>query len=209
MYEVYAILFKPDLLCGYDLDRARRIFDAQRQTLWEDVKRSIITLVPVGMPTDWCSMIVITTKKNGKPQRTLDYQHLNSQCKWETHHTRSSFQLVRQVSPKQNKTVLVAVYGYHSIRLHKESKPLTTFITEWARFMYLRMAQGYLASGDAYTRRYDAIIKDIPHKVKIIDNTLLYDSKIDGCLLSHLRFTASLHCVKMDTTGTSSSFARI
>ena len=46
--------------------------------------------------------------------------------------------------------------------------------------MYLRMPQGYLASGDAYTFRYDEIIKDIPHKVKIVDDTLLYDSSIEG-----------------------------
>ena len=43
-----------------------------------------------------------------------------------------------------------------------ESQPLTTFITEWGRFMYLRMPQGYVASGDAYTRRYVEIIKNIP-----------------------------------------------
>ena len=34
-----------------------------RQALWEDVKRGIITPVPVGMPTDWCSTMVITAKK--------------------------------------------------------------------------------------------------------------------------------------------------
>ena len=46
--------------------------------------------------------------------------------------------------------------------------------------MYLRMPKGYLASGDTYTRRYDEIIKDTPHKMKIVDNTLLYDSNIEG-----------------------------
>ena len=33
--------------------------------------------------------------------------------------------------------------GYHSIPLNEESKPHTTFITEWDHFMYLRMSQGY------------------------------------------------------------------
>ena len=42
------------------------------------------------------------------------------------------------------------------------------------------MPQGYLAAGDAYTRRYDEIIKDVPNKVKIIDDTLLYDSSIEN-----------------------------
>ena len=37
--------------------------------------------------------------------------------------------------------------------------------------MHLRLPQGYLAAGDTCTRRYDEVIKDIPRKVKIIDDT--------------------------------------
>ena len=40
-----------------------------RQALWEHGKRGIITPVPVGMPTDWFSTMVITAKNNGKPPR--------------------------------------------------------------------------------------------------------------------------------------------
>ena len=72
-----------------------------RQALWKDVERGIIAPVPMGMPTDWCNTMVITAKKNGNPQRTVDYQHLNSQCKQVTHHTGSPFQLVLQVPPRQ------------------------------------------------------------------------------------------------------------
>ena len=68
--------------------------------------------------------------------------------------------------------------GYHAILLDKESQLLTMFITQWGRYMYLRMPQGYLASGDAYTRRYDDITKDVPNKVKIIEDTLLFDSTV-------------------------------
>ena len=38
-----------------------------RQALWKDVERGIITSVPMGMPTDWYSTMVITAKKNGNP----------------------------------------------------------------------------------------------------------------------------------------------
>ena len=69
-----------------------------RQALWEDVKRGIITPVPISMPTDWCSTMVITAKKNDKPRRTIDYQHLNSQCKRETHHMGSPFQSTNTIS---------------------------------------------------------------------------------------------------------------
>ena len=122
---------------------------------------------------------------------TIDYQHLNSQCK---HHTGSPFQLALQVPPKQKKTVLDAVDGYHSVPLDKTSQPLTTFITEWGRFMYLRMPQGSLASGDAYTRRYDEVIKDIPRKVKIMDDTMLYDPSIEESFYHTFDFL--LHCAK-------------
>ena len=64
--------------------------------------------------------------------------------------------------------------------LDEESQWLITFIIEWGRFMYLRMPQSYLASGDDYTQRYDEIIEDIPTKVKIVDNTLVYNSIIEG-----------------------------
>ena len=57
---------------------------------------------------------------------------------------------------------------------------LTTFITEWGRYRYRRLPQGYLAAGDAYTRRYDEIIKDVPNKLKCVDDTLLHDTDIES-----------------------------
>ena len=41
------------------------------------------------------------------------------------------------------------------------------------------MRQGFIASGDAYTRRYDELIKHVDRKVKIVDDTLLYSDDIE------------------------------
>ena len=76
-------------------------------------------------------------------------------------------------------TVLDVVDGYHATELDEESQPLTTFVTEWGHYMYLCMPQGFLVAGDAYTHRYDEVIKDIPRKVKCVDDTLLCDSSIE------------------------------
>ena len=65
-----------------------------------------------------------------------------------------------------------------TVLLDEESQLLITFITEWGSFMYLRIPQGYLASGDVYTRRYDEVIKDIARKIKLVDDTLLYNTDI-------------------------------
>ena len=153
---------------------------AVKAGLDNDVKRGIITPVPMGTPTDWCSVMVVTAKKDGSPRRTVDFQYLNSQCKRETHHTASPFHLACQIPPHTRKTVLDAVDGYHAIQLDEESQPLTTFITEWGRYYYRRIPQGFLASGDIYTRRYDEIIQDFPRKVKIVDDTLLYDDDVES-----------------------------
>ena len=75
-----------------------------RQDFGEDVTRDIITPVPI---SHHC--------KNGKPRKTVDYQHLNSQCKQKTYHTSSLFQLSLQIPSNTKKTNQDAVDGYHSI----------------------------------------------------------------------------------------------
>ena len=145
-----------------------------------DVQRDILAPVPIGTPVTWCSPMVIVTKKNGAPRRTIDFQKLNSQCLRETHHTQSPFSLVSQIPENSFKTVIDAVDGYHAVELDKDSQGYTTFITEWGRYLYQRMPQGFLAAGDAYTRRYDEIIKDVPRKVKIVDDALLHDPSIES-----------------------------
>ncbi len=153
--------------------------EATKRGIDDDVRRKIITPVPVGSPVEWCTTMVVEQKKTGKVRRTIDFQKLNEHCMRETHHTDSPFKLACQVPPHTYKTVLDAVDGYHSVLLDEESQPLTTFLTEWGRYQYLRMPQGFLASGDAYTRRYDEIIKDVNQKIKIVDDSLLWDCNIE------------------------------
>ena len=63
--------------------------------------------------------------------------------------------------------------------LSPESKDATTFITEWGRYRYCRAPQGYHASGDAYTRRFDDITSDFSRVSRCIDDSLLWDESIE------------------------------
>jgi hypothetical protein len=74
----------------------------------------------------------------------------------------------------KKKTVFDAWNAYHSVPLYEEDRHLTTFITPWGRYRYKTAPQGYIASGDGYTRRYDEIVTDIPNKTKCIDDVLLW-----------------------------------
>ena len=100
----------------------------------KDVEDGVIEPVPIAEPVVWCSPMVVTSKKDGTPRRTVDLQKLNDQCLRETHHCQSPFKLACQIPPHTKKTVLDATDGYHAIEFDEESKPLTMFITEWGRY---------------------------------------------------------------------------
>ena len=150
-----------------------------KKQLDEDVAMGILKPVPTGEPTEWCFRMVTVPKKSGKPRRTVDFQPGNKACLRETHHTPTPFDMVSNVPPRSFKTVLDAFNGYHQVALDEESQKLTTFITEYGRYQYLRTPQGHCSAGDAYTKRYDDIVAGVPRMCKCIDDTLLYDSSIE------------------------------
>lgn len=162
--------------------------DAVKADLDRDVALGVIEPVPIGTPTTWCSRAVYVAKKDGAPRRTVDFQALNAASTRQTHHTPSPFQQAATVPPKTKKTVLDAWNGYHSVKLHDDSKDLTTFITPWGRFRYCTTPQGYIAAGDAYTHRFDEIIKDFPRHTKCVDDSLLWDDSIESAFFHTVNF---------------------
>ena len=143
-----------------------------------DVRLGVLEQVPVGEPVTWCHRMVTCAKKNGTLRRTIDFQPLNAHATRETHHTQSPFHQARSIPNNTRKTVFDAWNGYHSVALHPADRHFTTFITPWGRYRYRTAPQGYIASGDGYTRRYDEIVSLIERKTKCIDDALLWSSSI-------------------------------
>jgi len=148
--------------------------DQVKAGLDQDVVLGVIEPVPVGEPLTRCHRMVVCTKKNGKPRCTVDFQALNVHAARETHHTQSPFHQARSIPSGKKKTVFDCWNGYHSIPLHEDDRHLTTFITPWGRYRYKTAPQGYIASGDGYSRRFDELVSHIPNKTKSIDDTLLW-----------------------------------
>ena len=145
----------------------------------QDVRIGVIEPVPIGTPVTWCHKMVVCPKKSGKPRRTVDLQALNRHATRETHHTQSPFHQARKVPHHAKKTVFDAWNGYYSIALDERDRHLTTFITPWGRYRYLVAPQGYVSSGDGYSRRFDEIVAHIPQKTKCIDDTLMWSNTIE------------------------------
>ena len=147
--------------------------------LERDVRRKVLEPVGPNVPVKWCSRMVVAAKSDGKPRRTVDLQHLNRHAVRQTHHVRSPFHLADKVPQKTIKTVTDAWNGFHSVPMYQEDRDLTTFITPWGRFRYRVAPQGFIASGDAYNKRFDSIIADFPNKVKCVDDTLMWSNNIE------------------------------
>jgi hypothetical protein len=93
------------------------------------------------------------------PRRTVDFQALNKHAVRETHHM-------------EKKTIFDSWNEYHSVPICEEDRHLTIFITPWGRHKNRTAPQGYIASGDGYTRHY------IPNKTKCVDDALLLSNSI-------------------------------
>ena len=88
----------------------------------------------------------------------MDLSGLSKAGRHESHHTRSAAEIVKTVPAGKLKSTLDCVDGYHGVELAKEDCHKTTFSTEWGLYRYLCVPQGYLSSGDSYTKHTDALL---------------------------------------------------
>ena len=153
--------------------------DEVKAGLDRDVRLGVLEKVPLGTPVTWCHRMVICTKKDGSLRQTINFQPLNQHSTRETHHCPSPFHQARAIPRLTKKTVFDAWNGYHSVALDEQHRHYTTFITPWGRYRYRTAPQGYIASGDAYTARYDSLVAHIGSKTKCIDDALLWSETIE------------------------------
>lgn len=148
--------------------------------LERDVRIGVLEQVSQNTPTTWCSRMVVTSKADGTPRRTVDLQPQNRHSVRQTHHVPSPFHLADRVPQGMKKTVTDAWNGYHSVPIREEDRHFTTFITPWGRYRYKVAPQGFMASGDAYNQRFDAIISNFNDKVKCVDDTCMWANSIEA-----------------------------
>ena len=130
--------------------------DQVKADLDKDVKSGDIS---VSEPVTWYSSMVVTADIiHTAPQSWL--AKVECTVFRETHHCEPPLKLVMQVQAESLKKVIDLNDGYHSISIDEERSNLTTFITPFGRYKHLYV-RGYVATGDAYTRYYDNVIKEI------------------------------------------------
>ena len=101
--------------------------------------------------SEWCSPMSFVPKPDGDVRPVVDLVHLNKFVERPVHPFPTPRDIIAQI-PGTSKyfAVFDAKSGYWQIALDEESKPLTTFITEWGCYCYLRAPMGLTSSGDEF-----------------------------------------------------------
>lgn len=133
--------------------RIQRELKAELQSLEE---QGIIT--PVSYPTEWCAPIVVAPKKGTDDIRMcVDLPHLNRYVKRERYQSATPAQAVADITTgnAQILTKIDVKKGYHQSPLDIQSQNLTTFITPFGHFNFLRAPYGITSISKHYNRRMD------------------------------------------------------
>ena len=168
---------------AHSVGAARDIPIAWRDTVKTEiddmVRRGIIE--PVGdVPSNWCSPLVIVPKHDGKPRVCVDYTMLNKQVQRPLHPLRTPKDAVSSLPPGAKFfSTLDAANGYWQLPLDEDSQSLTTFITPWGRFKFLRTPMGLNSTGDSYCRRGDVALDGIGNVSKVVDDIIIADTGLD------------------------------
>ena len=152
-----------------------------KATLDEDVALGVIEKVEG--PSEWCSPMTFTRKPNGKIRKLFDAVKLNEWVLRPTHPFPSPKDIVSTI-PCNTKyfAVFDCMHGYWQLELDEESKPLTTFLTEFGRYRYCRAPMGLVSSGDEFCARTDKALADLPGVMKLVDDILIYGSNVKEIL---------------------------
>ena len=100
--------------------------------------------------SEWCSPMSFVPKADGDVRKVADLVHLNKFVERPTHPFPTPKDIVAMVPGTWRYfAVFDAKNRYWQIPLNEQSKPLTTFITKWGRYRYLRAPMGLASSGDS------------------------------------------------------------
>ena len=111
----------------------------------------------------------------------VDLSHLNKYVICERYQSLTPAQAVADIAASEAKvfTVLDALKGYHQYPLDEGSQALTTFITPFGRFKYLRAPYGICSISEHYNCRMNEAFMGLSGFRRVVDDIVIYDSNVE------------------------------
>ena len=124
-------------------------------------------------PTDWCSPLVVTTKKSGDVRICCDLRSLNKAVKRPEFQIPSFEELANKINGAEIYTMLDAASAFHQIKVHPDSQHLLTFGTSIGRFAWAHVPYGLRSTPELFQSILSDILCDIPNVLVFFDNILI------------------------------------
>ena len=124
---------------------------------------------------------MVTPKKHSQNIcMCVDLSHLNRFVIRERYQSLTPAQAVADIATSDAKvfTVLDALKGYHQCPLDADSQELTTFITPFGRYKYLRAPYGISSISEHYNRRMTEAFSGLSGFRRIVDDFVIYDNNL-------------------------------
>ena len=140
----------------------------------------------------WASPVVMVRKKDGSHRFCVDYHHLNSLTKSDTYPLPRIDDLLDQLGQCKYFSTLDLASGYWQIRVARESREKTTFVTPQGLFEFLVMPFGLTNAPAAFQRLMQRVLAGLnpdagPDFVAVyIDDVLVFSRTVEDHL-NHLR----------------------
>ena len=128
---------------------------------------------PVQEPTEWCAPIVVVPKPNGDIRMCVDLTRLNQAVKRELYQMPTVESTLGSIEEGAVYSKLDANSGFHQVPLDPDSRPLTTFITPFGRFMFKRLPYGISSAPEYFQKRMMQVLEGLAGVTCLVDDILV------------------------------------
>ena len=154
----------------------RRVAAARKQPLKEELTRmeKLGVIEKIERPTEWCAPCIAVPKKNGKLRVCIDFTNLNKSVKREYHPLPTSEEALAELGQSRVFSKLDANCGYWQLRLHPDSRELTTFITPFGRYVCNRLPFGISSAPEIFQREMHKVLMGLEGVICQMDDILVH-----------------------------------
>ena len=134
-------------------------------------------------------MLILQDIQDQKMQICLDPRDLNETLEREPYYTQSIEEMLEKFHGMSQFTIADFNKGYWMVKLHPDSRKLTTMALHIGRFQWTRLPMGSIITQDASQRKPDAILLSVPGTTGVADDMIIYgktNHEHDGNLLNFL-----------------------
>ncbi len=143
------------------------------------VAQGVIRKLGPDEPSQWCSGMVVVPKANGRLRICVDLTELNKVVIRPRYMLPTVDYTLAQLHGAKYFTKLDANSGFHQVRLSAASQLLTTFITPYGRFCFLRMPFGISSGPEYFTDRMTQILRSTEAHCQM-DDILVGTPDVEG-----------------------------